>query len=85
MRAVANEHGWSRHQPALPLYGAADVEQTSRLLRPVAFHEPVPVRRVRGARSDRPATSWARPPRPSSWTARRSPSVATWADPTTRC
>ncbi|MET7380609.1 MBL fold metallo-hydrolase [Streptomyces sp. NPDC005526] len=31
----ANEHGWSRHRPAQPLYDDADVDRTVRLLRPV--------------------------------------------------
>ncbi len=33
----ANEAGWSRHRPALPLYTAEDVERTLRLLTPVRF------------------------------------------------
>ncbi|HVK30669.1 MAG TPA: MBL fold metallo-hydrolase [Nocardioides sp.] len=33
----ANEAGWSRHRPALPLYTSEDVERTLRLLTPVPF------------------------------------------------
>ena len=39
----ANEAGFSRHRPALPLYDDGDVERTLPLLRPVAFHDPAPV------------------------------------------
>jgi metallo-beta-lactamase family protein len=35
----ANDHGYSKHSPALPLYTAEDVEQCLGLFRPVAFHE----------------------------------------------
>ncbi|MFE1312459.1 MBL fold metallo-hydrolase RNA specificity domain-containing protein [Streptomyces sp. NPDC058755] len=31
----ANEHGWSRHRPALPLYDDSDVDSTLKLLAPV--------------------------------------------------
>ncbi|MFF4541865.1 MBL fold metallo-hydrolase [Streptomyces aureus] len=31
----ANEHGWSKHRPARPLYGDADVERTLELIDPV--------------------------------------------------
>ncbi|MEQ6903065.1 MBL fold metallo-hydrolase [Nocardioides sp. YIM 152588] len=37
----ANEAGFSRHHPALPLYDTADVERTLRLFAPVGFGEPV--------------------------------------------
>lgn len=40
---VANEGGWSKHHPALPLYTAADVERTLERLHPVAFGEPWPL------------------------------------------
>ncbi|MBC7277712.1 MBL fold metallo-hydrolase [Nocardioides sp.] len=40
---VANEGGWSKHDPALPLYTAADVERTLQRLHPVAFGEPWPL------------------------------------------
>ena len=39
----ANEGGWTRHRPALPLYDGADVERTLALLRPTAYRERVPV------------------------------------------
>ena len=39
----ANEGGWSKHDPALPLYTAADVERTLERLHPVAFGEPWPL------------------------------------------
>ncbi len=39
----ANQAGYSRHAPALPLYDAADVERALPLLRPVGFHDPAPV------------------------------------------
>ncbi|MBV6728368.1 MBL fold metallo-hydrolase [Nocardioides daeguensis] len=35
----ANESGWTRHRPALPLYSAQDVEQTLRHLVPVLYDE----------------------------------------------
>lgn len=34
----ANRKGYSRHQPALPLYTVRDAEATLRLLQPVEFH-----------------------------------------------
>ncbi|WP_406029626.1 MBL fold metallo-hydrolase [Nocardioides sp. NBC_00163] len=40
---VANEGGWSKHDPALPLYTASDVERTLERLHPVGFGEPWPV------------------------------------------
>ncbi|SFR02066.1 metallo-beta-lactamase family protein [Lentzea waywayandensis] len=33
----ANEAGWSKHTPALPLYDTSDVERAVRLFRPVDF------------------------------------------------
>jgi metallo-beta-lactamase family protein len=39
----ANESGFSRHQPALPLYDGTDVEHTLPLLRPVPLHDDVPL------------------------------------------
>ena len=33
----ANEGGWSKHRPALPLYDSGDVEATLRLFEPVEF------------------------------------------------
>ena len=39
----ANEGGWSRHRPALPLYDGADVEETLRFFSPVEFDDPVRV------------------------------------------
>jgi metallo-beta-lactamase family protein len=37
----ANEVGYSRHRPALPLYDAADTERALALFRAVPLHEPV--------------------------------------------
>ena len=37
----ANEGGWSKHRPALPLYDSTDVEATLRLFEPVDFGERV--------------------------------------------
>jgi len=37
----ANEGGWSKHRPALPLYDSGDVEATLRLFEPVEFGDPV--------------------------------------------
>jgi metallo-beta-lactamase family protein len=37
----ANEHGYSKHKPALPRYGADDVERTLPLFRAVDFDRPV--------------------------------------------
>jgi metallo-beta-lactamase family protein len=39
----ANEGGWSKHRPALPLYDSRDVEDTLRLFEPVEFGVPVPL------------------------------------------
>ena len=41
--AYANESGFSRHHPALPLYDARDVERVLPLFEPVAYGEPVPL------------------------------------------
>jgi len=35
----ANRHGFSKHHPALPLYGRAEAERAIEALRPVAFHQ----------------------------------------------
>ncbi len=40
----ANEQGWSRHHPALPLYDSGDVEQTLAQFRAVPFGARVAVR-----------------------------------------
>jgi metallo-beta-lactamase family protein len=37
--AYANDAGFSKHRPALPLYDAADVEKTLPLFAPVAYLE----------------------------------------------
>jgi metallo-beta-lactamase family protein len=37
---LANEGGWSRHTPALPLYSTADVERTLPLIQPLDFATP---------------------------------------------
>ncbi len=39
----ANEHGLTRHQPALPLYTAVDAERALTQLQPVGYNRPVPV------------------------------------------
>jgi metallo-beta-lactamase family protein len=36
----ANEGGWSKHRPALPLYDSNDVEATLKLFEPVEFGDP---------------------------------------------
>jgi metallo-beta-lactamase family protein len=36
----ANRHGYSKHAPALPLYGVHDAEQAVERFTEVAFHEP---------------------------------------------
>jgi metallo-beta-lactamase family protein len=36
----ANEAGFSKHSPALPLYDAGDVERTLPLFTPTGYHEP---------------------------------------------
>jgi len=41
--AFANRHGFSRHQPARPLYTRADAEACLRLFHPAAFHECMPI------------------------------------------
>lgn len=39
----ANRHGYSKHEPALPLYTTADAERALSQLQPVGYHRPVPV------------------------------------------
>lgn len=39
----ANERGWSKHHPALPLYDASDAKKACSLIRPVRTGEPVEV------------------------------------------
>jgi metallo-beta-lactamase family protein len=41
--ANANRHGYSRHAPALPLYGEADAFRAVSLLQPVGYERPMPV------------------------------------------
>jgi metallo-beta-lactamase family protein len=41
--AYANEAGFSKHHPALPLYDARDVERVLPLLEPVAYGDRVPL------------------------------------------
>ena len=41
--ANANRHGFSRHEPALPLYGEADAFRAVSLLQPVGYERPMPV------------------------------------------
>ncbi|MBI3287033.1 MAG: MBL fold metallo-hydrolase [Chloroflexi bacterium] len=44
--AYANKKGYSRHQPALPLYTVADAERVLERVRPVRFHEPLSLDRM---------------------------------------
>ncbi len=46
----ANKHGYSRHQPSLPLYTQADASRALSQLQPVGYDRPVPV--VPGAEVD---------------------------------
>jgi metallo-beta-lactamase family protein len=39
----ANRKGFSKHKPALPLYGVHDVELTLRLFKTVPFHQPLQI------------------------------------------
>ena len=39
----ANKHGYSRHQPSLPLYTQADASRALSQLQPVGYERPVPV------------------------------------------
>ncbi|MGW2380089.1 MBL fold metallo-hydrolase [Streptomyces sp. NPDC001658] len=39
----ANEHGWSKHRPAQPLYDDSDVDRTLKLLDPVPTGTPVDI------------------------------------------
>jgi len=41
--ANANRHGFSKHVPALPLYGEADAFRAVSLLQPVGYERPMPV------------------------------------------
>ena len=47
--AQANEGGWSKHRPALPLYDAQDAARACRLLRPVPSGQVVDARRRHAA------------------------------------
>ena len=40
--ANANRHGYSKHAPALPLYGEADAFRAVTLLQPVGYERPMP-------------------------------------------
>ncbi|MEV0173561.1 MBL fold metallo-hydrolase [Streptomyces sp. NPDC050803] len=60
----ANEHGWSKHHPAQPLYDDSDVDRTLKLLQPVPPCTPVDIA-VRTRLTLHPAghilgSSWAR-------------------------
>jgi metallo-beta-lactamase family protein len=39
----ANRRGYSKHRPALPLYGEADAQRALALLQPVGYDRPMPV------------------------------------------
>ena len=39
----ANRHGFSKHHPALPLYGRAEAERAIDAFQPVAFHKRIPI------------------------------------------
>ena len=39
----ANRHGYSKHHPALPLYGEGDAFRALTQLQPVGYHRPMPV------------------------------------------
>jgi metallo-beta-lactamase family protein len=41
--ANANRQGYSRHSPALPLYGEADAMRALTLLQPVGYDRPIPI------------------------------------------
>ena len=41
--ASANRHGYSKHSPALPLYGEVDAFRAVSLLQPVGYERPMPV------------------------------------------
>jgi metallo-beta-lactamase family protein len=41
--ANANRHGYTKHAPALPLYGEADAFRAVSLLQPVGYDRPMPV------------------------------------------
>ena len=41
--ANANRHGYSKHHPALPLYGEADAFRAMSLLQPVGYERAMPV------------------------------------------
>ncbi|MCA1558917.1 MAG: MBL fold metallo-hydrolase [Acidobacteria bacterium] len=41
--ANANRHGYSKHKPALPLYGEQDAFRALTLLQPVGYERPMPV------------------------------------------
>ena len=57
----ANEGGWSKHRPALPLYDSRDVEATLRLFEPVEFEDRVLLTEGVGRPCCRPGTSSGRP------------------------
>lgn len=39
----ANKHGYSKHQPALPLYGESDALRALTQLQPVAYHQTIEI------------------------------------------
>lgn len=82
----ANEGGWTKHHPALPLYDPDDAQAAIRLFRPLDYGEPTRIARGVDLELGRAGTSSAPPGR--TWTsATAAPSsAATWAArPTASC
>src|SRR3989442_2040802 len=59
----ANRHGYSKHEPALPLYTVDDAQAALRLVRPAAYDTTFPVagRAAAGPRRARPLLGSAAP------------------------
>lgn len=57
--SFANQHGFSEHHPALPLYTLEDAEKTLQLLVPSEFDVPKQLNGQRASGYCRPGTFWA--------------------------
>src|SRR5215470_1828811 len=54
----ANTHGFSKHQPALPLYTSADAARTLDRLQPVGYERPVPLESSGAQRDAEPPAAY---------------------------
>jgi hypothetical protein len=81
--AQANEGGWTRHHPALPLYDQDDAAHTTRLFQPIDFGDSRFAAKGVEFEFGRAGTSSARRGRTSRCPAAKPWSAATWAVPCT--